>query len=241
MSSSPRTPTRHHKTSSVDSAYKHASSPQPIEYSSPSDNLGQSSPQCEMSVPSSPLHNSPAGFRYDINVSDQGSGNGLGSLADELAEAWDNDCDEEANGPSAIQCETPVKTCSAEGSGLLIQGSRHVISAQSPGITDSSILSSSSRKSKQRSPQRRHASTYDDPDCGEEGVHEDADSSSKSFQACMAAIDALGQWLNEAYGSQDGDVIHRVAKSLKELPSQSGVENGATRYAQKIQRILQNH
>lgn len=193
-----------------------------------------------MSSPSSRLE-SPADLKYDINVHDHKNDNGFGNLADELAEAWDEDRDGEPNDLPANGSESPVKPYSAKTIGSPSQRGHHESSIgmmQSPALDEASALSWSSRQSQQHFTPRRQGSKHDDSDYREESEHDNANDNLTSLQACVAAIETLGRWVHEAYGSEVDSVIKRVADSLKELPSQSGVENGATRYILGFQQII---
>ena len=78
---------------------------------------------------------------------------------------------------------------------------------------------------------RRKDSQYDGSDYGENSELEDAAGISSSLEARMATIEGLARRGTETNGSDADGVIKRVADILKDLGSQSGIENGATRYA----------
>lgn len=156
------------------------------------------------------------------------SGNGLGNLADELAEAWDEDGEGEhtegafsentdlRNGHNAPSTPPNLEVNKSMSNGIasspLPQQSEHSLSPTKPSF---------------RTKHRRITSQYDGSDYGSDP--EETEGISPSLEARMAAIEHLARRGTEANGSEADTVIQRVAESLKDLGSQAGVENGASR------------
>lgn len=154
------------------------------------------------------------------------SGNGLGNLADELAEAWDEDEEEHTeanisdniellnghNAPSTPNLEINDSMSNGIASSPIPQQSEHSLSPTKPSF---------------RTKHRRKTSQYDGSDYGSDP--EETEGISPSLEARMAAIEHLARRGTEANGSEADTVIQRVAESLKDLGSQAGVENGASR------------
>lgn len=149
-----------------------------------------------------------------------GSGNGLGNLADELAEAWDEEGEEDpsevhANGyaaPTSPHLEVDNSMSNGFASCPLPQQSEHSLSPARPSF---------------RTKHRRKTSQYDGSDYGSDPGETKGISS--SLEARMAAIEHLARRGTEANGSDADTAIPRVAESLRDLGSQAGVENGASR------------
>ena len=156
--------------------------------------------------------------------------NGLGNLADELAEAWDEDDENETSqlpSTSILQDEN----VSPDSSTAELRKEKRATFAHSPVASNSSL---SPPKIPTRARHRRVESQYDGSDYSEASDFEDAGWISPSLDSQIAAIESLARRGTESDGSDRDDVIHRVAESLKGLPSQSGVENCASRYAHNL-------
>lgn len=148
------------------------------------------------------------------------SGNGLGNLADELAEAWEEEEEEhselQTNGYDAPSTPPNVEIHDSTANGL-----------PASGLPLQSEHSLSPTKPSSRTKHRRKASQYDGSDYGSDP--EEVEGISPTLEARMAAIEHLARRGTEANGSETDTVIQRVAESLKDLGSQAGVENGASR------------
>ncbi|KAF2741386.1 hypothetical protein EJ04DRAFT_453804 [Polyplosphaeria fusca] len=183
-------------------------------------------------------HSSPAqGF-------DGGGGNGLGNLADELGDVWDDE--EEAADGEYFDDEgdlPPQDDDHGIGVALDHDGSSGIDSAiMVNGVRDSGVAmpsSSPSRESKAtlspqtaRQAERRHQrqrSLYDGSDYGEDSDLESNEGISPALEARMAAVESLARrGLEENGGNLDG-VVKRVVEQLRDLGSQTGIENGSTR------------
>ena len=95
------------------------------------------------------------------------------------------------------------------------------------GLPPQSEHSLSPTKPSSRTKHRRKASQYDGSDYGSDP--EEVEGISPTLEARMAAIEHLARRGTEANGSEADTVIQRVAESLKDLGSQAGIENGASR------------
>lgn len=231
MPISPRTPNRRRKSSNLESAFSHIS-PQPNRHSStrPSHSRRTSSTSIQSPVTPRPLssHSRNADFGSSNGFGTaQDGGNGLGNLADELAEAWDEEGEEEV--------ETRSPDVQLDGAGNLVNGhatspllaspssvSHHIPSASLPFQE-----SSSPTKPASRSKYHRKKSLYGGSDYGSDP--EEVDGISPTLEARMAAIEHLARRGTEANGSDADNIISRVAESLRDLGSQSGIENGTSR------------
>jgi len=184
-------------------------------------------------------HSSPA------QNHDGGADGGLGNLADELGDIWDDDEEEEevVDGEFGDELELPLDESNIGMAGEH-DGSAGVGSAVNVnGVRDSGVAMQSSSPSAQSratlSPQtvtkaRKHTrqrSLYDGSDYGDDSDLESNDGISPALEARLAAIESLARRGIEENGSLNDDVVKRVADQLRDLGSQSGIENGATRYA----------
>lgn len=235
MPSSPRTPTRRRKSSSIDLSFT-TDSPQSDGYSSRRQSYSRKSSQYSIDSPVTPRpissHDRTGSYGFGNQV-DPGDSNGLGSLADELAEAWDEDGEGEIEGAPEVQVKGAEGQRTEDTNGWSSRSYHHDLGIDIPQslLPDSvSNRSLSPPKQSTRSRHRRQNSQYDGSDYGDTSDLECTDGLSPSLEARMAAIENLARRGTEANGSDNDGVIKRVAESLKELPSQSNVENGATRY-----------
>ena len=164
---------------------------------------------------------------------EEDNGNGIGNLADELAEAWDEGGEgEDGEEVSQLHTDEPLEneifivkdytdlTCNDNVIKIL----------RPPAIGSACNISLSPPNSSQWTNHRRQHSQYDGSDYGDDCDLETAEGISRSLEARMAAIENLARKGTEANDSVADSVVQRVADSLKNLPSQSGVENGTSRY-----------
>ncbi|PSN70294.1 hypothetical protein BS50DRAFT_310063 [Corynespora cassiicola Philippines] len=184
------------------------------------------------------------GFEHDssaLNI-DGGDG-GLGNLADELGEFYDDD-DEVAEG-DFDEMDLPREDMNGIGVAIDHDGSTGPASVAGSvganGVRDSGVaLRSSSPSVESRatlSPQaaakaRKHnraRSLYDGSDYGDDSDFEANEGISAGLEARMAAIDSLARRGLEENGSASDQVVKRTADQLRDLGSQIAIENGATR------------
>lgn len=183
-------------------------------------------------------HSSP------VQAFDGGGDGGLGNLADELGDTWDED-EEAMDGDYATEGDDlPDEEINGIGIALDHDGSTgpdgaHLVN----GVRDSGVAlhsSSPSRESKATlSPQtakqggrRNHArqrSMYDGSDYGDDSDLEANEGISVGLEKQMAAVESLARRGLEENGSASDQVVKRVVEKLRDLGSQTGIENGATR------------
>lgn len=241
MLSSPLTPKRHRKSSSVaiDLSFTSATPQSNENYSKRTPNSRRSS-QCPLTSPPTPrptsLHDtsgySESSHGFDDLV-DHSNANGLGNLADELAEAFDEEDDNDVefgdvSDPLHDRAEAIHYDQLKENENPTLGNGDQKGHATSmlpvrPAISDLSLS-----PPKQPFPARhtRKNSKYDGSDYGDDS---DMDVFSPSLEARLAAIESLVRRGTEANGSDADEIVQRVADSLKDLGSQAGVENGTTR------------
>ena len=161
------------------------------------------------------------------------AGNGLGSLADELADAWDEDEEgdgEEAEELSGVQGQVDgaqetkaglVAGTDARDSGIDVPSSPVLNGSKDGAVTPS--------QGPARPKHRRKTSRYDGSDYGDDSDMESAGMTA-TLEARLGTIESLARRGADPSGTDADNVIGRVTSSLKDLGPQSNVENGATRY-----------
>ncbi|KAL8975491.1 MAG: hypothetical protein Q9197_000281 [Variospora fuerteventurae] len=166
-----------------------------------------------------------------------GDPNGFGNLADELAEAWD---DEGAHVPPVDDVVIPHGGSSPLNSHGGYRGRptfeiHHHVGIDMPdmssnGANDARSLSPPKPSMKsQLGRKSSNASEYDGSDYGHDSDIEDVQGISASLEHRLSAIESLARRGTESNGSGSDQVVLRVADSLRDLGSQAGVEVGATR------------
>ena len=227
MPSSPPTPTRQGKTSSVG-----------VQLST---STGRRSSQFSLRSPStSPPVFSPSrsGYFESSNGLDGplelGNAHTPGNLADELADALDDDeknehrlRDRVLEGPYD-RTEVIRHDLKENGCQLLKDGTqnRHAISIP-PVRQATSELSANPPKPLLHPDHARKSSQYDGSDYGD-----DSDLEFTPFpllEARLAAVETLARGGTEANGSDADEIVQRMTKSLRDLGSQTGVEDGTAR------------
>ncbi|KAH6953243.1 hypothetical protein HG530_000087 [Fusarium avenaceum] len=209
MPSSPQTP-RHSRNSSAFDSY--SGSPQARRFS-------KSSVQ-DASTP----------FRNSFNQQDalELSGNGMGNLADELADAFSDSGDEGdyTDGDANSDMFRP------EG-GTQVQ-------EEADEMEDMETTSSPKKQDAERakaanltllSPRRKHQRQASNYDGSEYGSESDLDSPGMppGLVSKMDAVESLARRGTENYGGPADDVFKRVTNALRDLGSQSSVEASASR------------
>ena len=168
---------------------------------------------------------------------DSGYANSLGNLADELADAFDEeeDYNEEhrfragASGGLYDLAEIIRHDQLKEnvhpvfGNGLQ-HGHTTSISPARQGTSELSL------SPPEQSSRRRHTRKNSQNDGSGSGDDTDMDvTHSPVLEARLAAVESLARQGPKANGSDADEIVQRVADALKDLGSQAGVENGATR------------
>ena len=239
MPSSPPTPTRRRKSSST-AVHLSFTSPclQSIDHSPKSPfNIQISSQYSLASPPTSRPVSSSDTIGYFDSSTHLGSANSLGNLADELADVLDDD-DEDSDHEHGLQNEASeglydqadairydrLKENVYPVSRNLANGHAISVSPVRQGLSD---LSMSSPKQSSRSRQTRKSSQYDGSDYGDDSDLEVTHS--PILEARLAAVESLARQGTQANGSDADTILRRMVESLRNLGTQAGVENGATR------------
>lgn len=157
-----------------------------------------------------------------------GGGGGLGSLADELADAWaDGEGYEDASGIEVNgQTNNMHDTTTEDGE-------------DSPGeqtprenMSPNSLQPPRNRQRQLQNRQhRRTESQYDGSDYGNDSDFDESGEFSPNFERRLAGIESLARRGIEENGSSSDQIIRRFVEDLKDLGAQSGIENGAARYS----------
>ncbi|KAL2834070.1 hypothetical protein BJY01DRAFT_253219 [Aspergillus pseudoustus] len=155
----------------------------------------------------------------DFGAAAEGGG-GLGNLADELADAWEDD--DGGYGYASGQEAAPSDSQSLE----------HMATrTPSPGyLSDRDALQPPRpRQRNGTNRHRRHESQYDGSDYGNDSDLEEVADMSPGLENQLAAIESLARRGLENNGSESDHVIDRAVLALQDLGSQSGIENNAMR------------
>ncbi|KAI4238078.1 MAG: hypothetical protein LQ349_001370 [Xanthoria aureola] len=236
MPSPPHTPTRHRRFSNLNPTL---STPRTIQYSPVERRSGRSSSirsitsTVSLKSPSAPdcpgLDLSSDSFNY------RGESDGLGNLADELAEAWDTECGgniqmdhvvEDTENDSPSRCDEHQNPWLNTGLGIAISA---------PQISNGNARKNQSLSPPKHIPQEglykttSDLSLYDSSDYGENPDLEEVQGISTSLEHRLASIESIARRGAESNGSGADTVVMRVAESLRDLASQAGVESGASR------------
>ncbi|KAF2275071.1 uncharacterized protein EI97DRAFT_401123 [Westerdykella ornata] len=173
---------------------------------------------------------------------DGGGDGGLGNLADELGDVWDED-EEGMEGEYMDDGDVPHDGDDADDVGVAATRDGGADSRPSSpaanGARDSGVameaspdtkttLSPSAAKQAGRRHQRQR-SLYDGSDYGGDSDLEENGGISVGLERQMAAVEGLVRRGLEENGSAADQVVQRVVERLKDLGSQTGIESGATR------------
>ncbi|KAL8999721.1 MAG: hypothetical protein Q9169_001538 [Polycauliona sp. 2 TL-2023] len=107
-----------------------------------------------------------------------------------------------------------------------------------PELSDDKANNSQSLSPPEHTSQPSHTSIYDGSDYGDDSDLEDVRGIPSSLEHRLAAIESLARRGVESNGSGADTVVVRVAESLRDLVSQTGVETGASR---SYGHIIQYH
>ncbi|KAJ6005293.1 hypothetical protein N7451_003237 [Penicillium sp. IBT 35674x] len=162
--------------------------------------------------------------RESVDFSAGAGGGGLGNLADELADAWEQE--EDGYGYASGQENTAgsQQTDQSDGEDAYLQSVRDMRS-QSPADSPAR----NRLRATQIRQHRRQESQYDGSDYGNDSDLEEAADLSPALESQMADIESLARRGIENNGSENDHVIQRTVESLKDLGGQSGIENSAMR------------
>ncbi|KAI6251378.1 hypothetical protein HI914_00991 [Erysiphe necator] len=139
---------------------------------------------------------------------------GKGNLADELADAWDDDGEEGSEFDLSFQQQPDLNP--SRDSGVDVSSPQLGISRRS------SLLPSLARGHK------RLSSEYDGSEYGDNSILE-ADSIPTALQAQMDLVESLVRRGIENNGSDGDGIVKRVIEELRDLGGQSKIESGTTR------------
>ncbi|KAI4867769.1 hypothetical protein F4820DRAFT_187218 [Hypoxylon rubiginosum] len=222
MSRSPQTPRHSRLPSSIDVSYQDSSpgmSPRSRRQSKSS-----------FQEPLTPLRNSMNESELnELSGGGMGQDNGLGNLADELADALSGSGDDEEYYDDE------------EGSRVELQQNEDDGQNASDGVRDSGVdvASQSNQHGRSKStslgipspPGRGHRRTGSAYDGSEYGSESDLDSPGMppSLVARIDAVESLARRGTESNGGPTDGVFQRLTEGLRDLGSQSGVEGSTTR------------
>ncbi|RVX74026.1 hypothetical protein B0A52_01857 [Exophiala mesophila] len=175
---------------------------------------------------------------------------GLGNLADELEQAWDNSGEEEDQSNfleglregvvdqehSALELQSPYTMNDMHdfGFGMVVQSPQvaHGEDGTSPSVNVSLSPKEGQSRGHRKSGHARHESKYDGSDYGPESDSEEqADGLPPIVRRRMRDLENLTRMCvnPEDAVSEGGGTVRRTIRGLKELSSQSNIEYGVTR------------
>lgn len=169
---------------------------------------------------------------FNTEVESGGGAGGLGSLADELASAWDDDYgdgeSEEMSGSHEEGYDMPgspsaASPRSAYGMGLGAQGESD---SERESLRPPRTISKARGSQQHR---RNESSLYDGSEYGNDSDFEEPGDIPPSLEARMASIEQFVRWSKSDSEEQGDQLVDRVITSLRDLGGQSGIESGATR------------
>lgn len=215
MPTSPRTPRHSRHPSNIDLSFA-----TPLSYGNDSRRHSKAS----INTPTSPnnRHSLTRSDSIGIDVFSSGgpvaASNGLGNLADELADAWDED-EEGDEEPDMNFQETNQEGGQTRDSGVDVTSSP----VQAPNKPTSLTPPLPASRGHKRQP-----SEYDGSDYGGDSDLE-SPGMPPGLVARMDMVESLARRGTENNGTAGDEVVRRVVDGLKDLGGQSGVEGGATR------------
>ncbi|KAG9248077.1 hypothetical protein BJ878DRAFT_489760 [Calycina marina] len=156
--------------------------------------------------------------------------NGLGNLADELADAWGSDEGEDDEPDMNFQEVSQIS-----GLSEFSEMSEHTReTTRDSGVDVSPIPKEkdahlSTQVVLARGHRRQQPSEYDGSDYGDNSDLEDSPGIPPGLMSRMDMVESLARRGTENNGSERDTVVSRVVGNLKDLGPQSGMESGATR------------
>lgn len=167
-----------------------------------------------------------------------GGGGGLGNLADELADAWEEEEENDGYGYASGIENAPAESHQGDGEGDEGSYIERTNTQAQPSGNDASLspehalnqLHPKQRSRNGHNRYRRQESSYDGSDYGNDSDLEEAADISPSLEGQMAEIESLARRGLENNGSESDHVIARTVEGLKELGQQSTIENSAMRF-----------
>ncbi|KKA27876.1 hypothetical protein TD95_004140 [Thielaviopsis punctulata] len=167
----------------------------------------------------------------DIGGTGMGGASGLGNLADELADAFDESGDEEyyEEEEGSPQVDIEVQEGEGERNNGIDNNLNGSGSASPNGSESRSKNAMLNLPSPHRKGHRRVGSEYDGSEYGSDSDLETPATMPISLISQIDAVESLARRGTENTGTTADGVFTRVTESLKDLGSQAGVEGGATR------------
>jgi hypothetical protein len=217
MPSSPKTPRHSRHPSNID-----------LSFASPQSYNERRHSKTSIHTPTTPnRHSLGRSDSIGIDVFSSGgpapASNGLGNLADELADAWDS---EEGEEHEDVEPDMNFQEVKEEGdSGQTRDSGVDVTSSPVEGLQKPLGLSPPTGGRGHR----RQRSEYDGSDYGGDSDLE-SPGMPPALVARMDMVESLARRGMENNGTDRDSVVKRVIEGLKDLGGQSGVEGGATRY-----------
>jgi hypothetical protein len=270
---SPTTPSRKRRSlrlSNVDLQSQEFTSPSPYtsgttngtSYSRRSSRTSQTSYQPRSPVTPRPMSSKssrPPSFiqqrrpsRASINSNrslEQLRDNGLGSLADELGQAWDDEAEEEGQSNFLeglgegevsqdssmmrdLQSPYALNDMHDFGFGMVLQSPQDQFNGQSPTLRVPQNRRNSQPQEPKKMGHQRHESAYDGSDYGPESeAEQEEESLPPMLRKRIREIENLTRMCvnPEDAVSEGGGTVRRVIQGLKDLGPQGNIEYGATR------------
>ncbi|KAF7901666.1 uncharacterized protein EAF01_006965 [Botrytis porri] len=220
---------------------RHSRHPSALDFSPSTMSLSRRLSKSSIHTPTTPNHmsrdfsSSVDGVGMDVLGSAQNGGNGLGNLADELADAWSEDEGEMDEADLNFQNTAPTESDNEDAGEDKNAVRDSGVDVTSPKKQHTAMNSNSTLTPPTTGHGRVHAlgharspSEYDGSDYGG-----DSDLESPAFGPALLArmdmVEGLARRGTENNGSQADGVVKRVIESLKDLGGQSGVEGNTTR------------
>lgn len=223
MPSSPKTPRHSRRTSKNDLSFA-----TPLTNGNGSDSRRHS--KSSLYSPTTPkrqsFHRSGSSGQDPFGSSGAAPSNGLGSLADELADAWGEDEDDEEPDMNFQEAGQEEEEGDEEREGDVVRENGMDVSssrAHQEAPKPASLAAPSSGRHHQRRP-----SDYDGSDYGGSSDM-DSPGMPPGLVSRMDMVESLARRGTESTGGEQDNVVKRVVDGLKDLGGQSGVEGGATR------------